>query len=112
MIRRPPRSTLFPYTTLFRSRLVRSGPGELRGLPPRLREQAAQLGAAPRHVERDGERLAHGSEQLGGTLRPGLQADQLEDAGDLADAEQRNQRDRAWRPVGQARADPKLAGRG
>src|SRR2546426_9112465 len=26
MIRRPPRSTLFPYTTLFRSRL-RAGPG-------------------------------------------------------------------------------------
>src|SRR3712207_7917426 len=25
MIRRPPRSTLFPYTTLFRSRLVDSG---------------------------------------------------------------------------------------
>src|SRR5689334_23435077 len=25
MIRRPPRSTLFPYTTLFRSRLVRDG---------------------------------------------------------------------------------------
>src|SRR3712207_7985614 len=25
MIRRPPRSTLFPYTTLFRSRLPRSG---------------------------------------------------------------------------------------
>src|SRR3989442_11105894 len=25
MIRRPPRSTLFPYTTLFRSMLVRSG---------------------------------------------------------------------------------------
>src|SRR5690242_21042152 len=25
MIRRPPRSTLFPYTTLFRSRLVRRG---------------------------------------------------------------------------------------
>src|SRR2546427_2305861 len=29
MIRRPPRSTLFPYTTLFRSRL----PGQLRRLP-------------------------------------------------------------------------------
>src|SRR3712207_8113708 len=30
MIRRPPRSTLFPYTTLFRSpaRLVRRAPGE------------------------------------------------------------------------------------
>src|SRR2546422_3134616 len=25
MIRRPPRSTLFPYTTLFRSRFTRSG---------------------------------------------------------------------------------------
>src|SRR3712207_9192362 len=27
MIRRPPRSTLFPYTTLFRSDLVGAGPG-------------------------------------------------------------------------------------
>src|SRR3712207_1513538 len=26
MIRRPPRSTLFPYTTLFRSSLLRNGP--------------------------------------------------------------------------------------
>src|SRR3989475_9373077 len=26
MIRRPPRSTLFPYTTLFRSRICRFGP--------------------------------------------------------------------------------------
>src|SRR5256885_11518299 len=32
MIRRPPRSTLFPYTTLFRSR-VRRGRGVDRGLP-------------------------------------------------------------------------------
>src|SRR2546425_5582170 len=31
MIRRPPRSTLFPYTTLFRSRAERRG--ELRVLP-------------------------------------------------------------------------------
>src|SRR5690349_23832555 len=31
MIRRPPRSTLFPYTTLFRSRLVRkTAEGEIR----------------------------------------------------------------------------------
>src|SRR5688572_32526058 len=28
MIRRPPRSTLFPYTTLFRSGKRRAGPGE------------------------------------------------------------------------------------
>src|SRR5205085_3776282 len=32
MIRRPPRSTLFPYTTLFRSRLGRGvGSGQARG---------------------------------------------------------------------------------
>src|SRR2546426_3344458 len=29
MIRRPPRSTLFPYTTLFRSRQVRPGLGRV-----------------------------------------------------------------------------------
>src|SRR3712207_8678780 len=29
MIRRPPRSTLFPYTTLFRSRLMRPAPRRL-----------------------------------------------------------------------------------
>src|SRR3712207_7909546 len=41
MIRRPPRSTLFPYTTLFRSRCCRGGwprssarPGSHRPLPP------------------------------------------------------------------------------
>src|SRR5574340_1503594 len=32
MIRRPPRSTLFPYTTLFRSPAPDSGSPELRGL--------------------------------------------------------------------------------
>src|SRR2546427_2289456 len=31
MIRRPPRSTLFPYTTLFRSRYVLTPAGELPG---------------------------------------------------------------------------------
>src|SRR5437016_9287887 len=31
MIRRPPRSTLFPYTTLFRSRCARRGPNRPRG---------------------------------------------------------------------------------
>src|SRR2546425_9581279 len=33
MIRRPPRSTLFPYTTLFRSMLIRSSP-ERYFMPP------------------------------------------------------------------------------
>src|SRR5438270_5389854 len=51
MIRRPPRSTLFPYTTLFRSPLLPAGEGQ--PLPvgregggarrPQVRRQAANL---------------------------------------------------------------------
>src|SRR2546425_1357431 len=52
MIRRPPRSTLFPYTTLFRShaRRPRESPGRLchrrggRALVPRRRDPAADPG--------------------------------------------------------------------
>src|SRR5688572_32508797 len=46
MIRRPPRSTLFPYTTLFRSELVapRGGPQQqrrgARGAEQRVRDRA------------------------------------------------------------------------
>src|SRR3712207_7091987 len=36
MIRRPPRSTLFPYTTLFRSRRGHRAPGAAAGGPVRL----------------------------------------------------------------------------
>src|SRR2546422_7729780 len=39
MIRRPPRSTLFPYTTLFRSGHLRGTRGLLRDDPPRPRER-------------------------------------------------------------------------
>src|SRR2546430_7449365 len=47
MIRRPPRSTLFPYTTLFRSALLRLI-DELRGiLPQAVRERADVLGRLP-----------------------------------------------------------------
>src|SRR5687768_18554684 len=52
MIRRPPRSTLFPYTTLFRSRVPRDqvdGPG--RG-PLRALRSAARC---PRQIEGHGE---------------------------------------------------------
>src|SRR2546425_5694267 len=42
MIRRPPRSTLFPYTTLFRSR-GRDGADALRGAPA-LGHRREQLG--------------------------------------------------------------------
>src|SRR3712207_7959587 len=53
MIRRPPRSTLFPYTTLFRS--VCGPTARLRiGGPPRLRTQRAQ---ERRRMERPGSHL-------------------------------------------------------
>src|SRR5688572_32746983 len=55
MIRRPPRSTLFPYTTLFRS----ASPGRQRGLQdarwqaarkgPRLPNARRAIGRLPRH---------------------------------------------------------------
>src|SRR5256885_5832055 len=44
MIRRPPRSTLFPYTTLFRS--PATNPGELPELP-KLTELVQSLGLTP-----------------------------------------------------------------
>src|SRR3712207_8834521 len=53
MIRRPPRSTLFPYTTLFRS-----GRPDARGGRRLLRRHAppvpagGHVGAVPRHVRR------------------------------------------------------------
>src|SRR2546429_5296431 len=40
MIRRPPRSTLFPYTTLFRSREADQAIAELRALAAASRNQA------------------------------------------------------------------------
>src|SRR2546430_2944925 len=44
MIRRPPRSTLFPYTTLFRSRLT---PGRRPGVKGLLDEFRSPRGIAP-----------------------------------------------------------------
>src|SRR2546430_6519538 len=58
MIRRPPRSTLFPYTTLFRSRHPRRPAGldpadrrRLAAAPP----DGARVGAAPRSEEHTSE---------------------------------------------------------
>src|SRR2546430_3698875 len=45
MIRRPPRSTLFPYTTLFRSPADRPGAGARQARPADLRPRGAA--AAP-----------------------------------------------------------------
>src|SRR3712207_7866586 len=48
MIRRPPRSTLFPYTTLFRSRPCRRGRGGRDRRAPRRRPGARERGHRPR----------------------------------------------------------------
>src|SRR2546427_12118084 len=49
MIRRPPRSTLFPYTTLFRSRPPFADAEDDR--PARLGERVAEFGVLGRRVE-------------------------------------------------------------
>src|SRR3712207_8676413 len=57
MIRRPPRSTLFPYTTLFRStRRLRDAAGArpLRGLGPRRFARPQTGPPAALHPRRDG----------------------------------------------------------
>src|SRR2546430_10754557 len=59
MIRRPPRSTLFPYTTLFRSggvAAVRINPGNIGG-PDKVAEvvRAAQRAGIPRSEEHTSE---------------------------------------------------------
>src|SRR3712207_7633688 len=46
MIRRPPRSTLFPYTTLFRSAEMRAGEASGAPLPSRT-PQGGSSGSAP-----------------------------------------------------------------
>src|SRR2546427_7775580 len=57
MIRRPPRSTLFPYTTLFRSVVRGSGGAALRGI------QHHTL-ARPRPVDRRGRRSEEHTSEL------------------------------------------------
>src|SRR2546422_2160309 len=50
MIRRPPRSTLFPYTTLFRSHVPasRANPAGAERLPPLVEEVAQRVGPVHR----------------------------------------------------------------
>src|SRR3712207_7282261 len=50
MIRRPPRSTLFPYTTLFRSQLRRLRPPAGRRLPGRVRGPDRAASARGEHL--------------------------------------------------------------
>src|SRR2546426_9422802 len=64
MIRRPPRSTLFPYTTLFRSVLDHEALLERLAqlLPERAREDVGRAAGDIRHHDADGS---------GGVLLPG-----------------------------------------
>src|SRR3989442_5924879 len=65
MIRRPPRSTLFPYTTLFRSRqhLRRREREAERRAGTRRGEDAGRVAARARDLERGGERGVRRSEE-------------------------------------------------
>src|SRR3712207_8119467 len=57
MIRRPPRSTLFPYTTLFRSLVRRGGP---RQRPTRAGRRRRGRVARVVQLRRDGEEVGPG----------------------------------------------------
>src|SRR3712207_6944017 len=69
MIRRPPRSTLFPYTTLFRSRDPRTpsgpqarSPGARGAAARRVPARVPRLGAAARRGERERRARARSEE--------------------------------------------------
>src|SRR3712207_8494926 len=65
MIRRPPRSTLFPYTTLFRSAEVRAARDELvaaRELPQRVDLRHRRRGADEQRLDLVGRSEEHTSE--------------------------------------------------
>src|SRR2546430_12218959 len=72
MIRRPPRSTLFPYTTLFRSALVseiekaKSVDGAANALAERVRslKEAARHGLSRRLLDRKSTRLNSSHSQI------------------------------------------------
>src|SRR5258708_22130710 len=55
MIRRPPRSTLFPYTTLFRSGAMRRNPAARRRASQGERLRLAQRGARLIHASQERE---------------------------------------------------------
>src|SRR2546427_4511538 len=67
MIRRPPRSTLFPYTTLFRSLLPDQPPGPIPALgpPDRASDFPAELRVLGRqHSDRKSTRLNSSHSQI------------------------------------------------
>src|SRR3989440_7840798 len=73
MIRRPPRSTLFPYTTLFRSDFagIRRGGRPREGARGVGRSMASRRRAPSRRRPRRGGRRRGGAANRGGCERPG-----------------------------------------
>src|SRR2546430_11223003 len=85
MIRRPPRSTLFPYTTLFRSQI-----SQIEGAQQPQIAAKAELAGAPLHL------IGHGASACAGqhnarktTLHAGKAFDQVE--GELVGVESRSE---------------------
>src|SRR5258708_30533579 len=62
MIRRPPRSTLFPYTTLFRSYLPDAHPAA--PSPPGSRRHLSSCGTHPRHSRSHSNRSEEHTSEL------------------------------------------------
>src|SRR2546422_11758310 len=83
MIRRPPRSTLFPYTTLFRSvrreripRAEHDARDEIRSIPPESLEELASAHPGHAHVGDDDVEVALLQDtQRFGAVRDSLAAD-------------------------------------
>src|SRR2546423_6220042 len=67
MIRRPPRSTLFPYTTLFRSQPVRRGRSPRGACAPHRRSRSRASRRRLRRVDRDAARRGEGDGGLRAT---------------------------------------------
>src|SRR2546430_6179253 len=87
MIRRPPRSTLFPYTTLFRSRQAH-GAGRGVGRGRRARRHHTRLGfrrpgLIARHRRRRGRRLLHGVQPQGEARRSEEHTSELQSQSNL-----------------------------
>src|SRR3712207_7026824 len=60
MIRRPPRSTLFPYTTLFRSGGVPGARGQVLGERLQAEQALLRVGHRPGHPVHDGAAVVQG----------------------------------------------------
>src|SRR2546428_5055328 len=64
MIRRPPRSTLFPYTTLFRSSLVGKSADTVEALEPGRMKFGTSVPYAIFHQDRKSTRLNSSHDQI------------------------------------------------